>query len=129
MLMNLLVVRALVMINVPSYFGNACPSANQEQVRACLHVNISCFDKYLRVPTPQCRMSNGKFQNLQTSMTEQLIQWGDGHFSTAWEGGAYQISCTSTPHVHYGCFQTTLCGIRDLTRMARNLYWGSKKGS
>ncbi|XP_073362888.1 uncharacterized protein [Aegilops tauschii subsp. strangulata] len=51
----------------------------QEQVRDVLGVTSTVFEEqYLGLPTPEGRMSKGKFQNLQTSLTKRLIQWGDG---------------------------------------------------
>ena len=59
------------------FFGEACPTSVQEHVRDALHVTSLVFEeKYLGLPTPEGRMSKGKFQNLQTSLTKRLVQWG-----------------------------------------------------
>ena len=48
-------------------FGDACPSEEQQKVRAVLNIVTDLFeDKYLGLPTPEGRMSRGKFQNLQS---------------------------------------------------------------
>ena len=55
-------------------FGHACPEAAQDVVRTVLEVTKAEFEeKYLGLPTPEGRMSKGRFQNLQASLTKRLI--------------------------------------------------------
>ena len=55
-------------------FGKACPANVQAEVRSVLNVSSAVFEeKYLGLPTPDGRMSKGRFQNLQMSLTKRLI--------------------------------------------------------
>ena len=55
---------------------------NQQEVRDALNIPSSGFEeRYLGLPTPDGRISQGKFQNLQTQLVKRLIQWGDGHLA------------------------------------------------
>jgi hypothetical protein len=46
-------------------FGNSCPVETRAEVRTVLGVRQETFEaKYLGLPTPEGRMSNGKFQSL-----------------------------------------------------------------
>ena len=55
-------------------FGPSCVVDIQDSIRAVLHTGVSTFEeKYLGLPTPEGRMSKGKFQNLQTSLTKRLV--------------------------------------------------------
>lgn len=45
-------------------FGSACPTNVQDEVRAILGVvNVNFEERYLGLPTPNGRMTKGKFQN------------------------------------------------------------------
>ena len=59
-------------------FGKSCAMDVQERIQSVLHVNVLSFeDKYLGLPTPDGRMSRGKFQNLQSKLLKRIIAWGD----------------------------------------------------
>ena len=71
-------------------FGIACPEDIQEEVRGVLHVTSLVFEeKYLGLPTPEGRMSKGRFQNLQMSLTKRLVQWGRRSPCPTREGDSY----------------------------------------
>jgi hypothetical protein len=63
-------------------FGNSCPVETRAEVRTVLGVRQETFEaKYLGLPTPEGRMSNGKFQSLQNRLARCLVEWDDSHKS------------------------------------------------
>ena len=59
-------------------FGILCPAMMQDVVRDILHIGTVTFEeKYLGLPTPEGRMSRGKFQNMQSRLLKWIIAWGD----------------------------------------------------
>ena len=73
-------------------------------------------------------MSKGKFQNLQTSLTKRLIQWGDGHLAQPRRETLIKFVAQALPTYIMGVFKLPYSVCDDLTRMVRNFYWGSAKG-
>lgn len=64
------------------FFGSCCPQQIQEEVRSILGVTSLYFkEKYLGLPTPDGRMSHGKFQNLQARLAKRMLVWDDGLLS------------------------------------------------
>lgn len=101
----------------------------QEQVREALNVTSLVFEeKYLGLPTPEGRMSKGRFQNLQASLTKRLIQWGDGFLAQPGREALIKSVAQALPTYIMGVFKLPYSVWDDLTRMVRNFYWGSKKG-
>ena len=63
-------------------FGPPCSVEEQEKVRAILCIGTVTFkEKYLGLPTPEGRMSRGKFQNLQARLMKRIIAGGDTSLS------------------------------------------------
>ena len=59
-------------------FGSSCVMDKQEVVRGILNIGTVTFEeKYPGLPTPDGRMSRGKFQNLQSRLMKRIIAWGD----------------------------------------------------
>ena len=111
------------------FFGEACPVLVQEQVRDALQVTSLVFEeKYLGLPTPKGRMSKGKFQNLQTSLTKRLVQWGDGYLAQPGREMLIKSVAQALPTYIMGVFKLPFSVCDDLTRMVRNFYWGAEKG-
>uniref|UniRef100_A0A453CB40 Reverse transcriptase domain-containing protein n=1 Tax=Aegilops tauschii subsp. strangulata TaxID=200361 RepID=A0A453CB40_AEGTS len=110
-------------------FGDACPGLIQEEVRTTLHVTSHFFeDKYLGLPTPEGRMSKSRFQNLQTSLTKRLVQWGDGHLAQPGREVLIKSVAQALPTYIMGVFKVPFSVCDDLTRMVRNFCWGSAEG-
>lgn len=110
-------------------FRTACPSVLQEQVRDVLGVTSMVFEeKYLGLPTPEGRMSKGRFQNLQTRLTKRLMQWGDGFLAQPGREVFIKAVAQALPTYIMGVFKLPFSRCDDLTQMVRNFYWGSKKG-
>lgn len=110
-------------------FGDACPMANQDDVRAVLNITMQVFEeKYLGLPIPEGRMPKGRFQNLQASLTKRLVQWGDGRLAQPGREVLIKSVTHALPTYIMGVFKLPFSVCDDLTRMVRNFYWGSKRG-
>uniref|UniRef100_A0A453EAU8 Reverse transcriptase domain-containing protein n=1 Tax=Aegilops tauschii subsp. strangulata TaxID=200361 RepID=A0A453EAU8_AEGTS len=111
------------------FFGTSCPESVQAEVRLTLQVTSTSFEeRYLGLPTPEGRLSKGRFQSLQTSLTKRLIQWGDGHLAQPGRETLIKSVALSLPTHIMGLFKLPYSLCDDLTRMIRNFYWGSAKG-
>ena len=54
------------------------------EVKQVLGVEQETFEtKYLGLPTPEGRMSSGKFESLQARLGKCLVEWDDNHKSQA----------------------------------------------
>jgi hypothetical protein len=63
-------------------FGNSCPLESRTAVKDALQVTQETFEsKYLGLPTPEGRMSAGKFQSLQAKLAKCLVEWDDSQKS------------------------------------------------
>jgi hypothetical protein len=52
------------------------------EVKHQLQVTQETFEaKYLGLPTPEGRISKGKFQSLQAKLAKCLVEWDDNHKS------------------------------------------------
>ena len=117
------------MINAQYFLGVLAPDTVQAQVRDTLLVTSMAFDeRYLGLPTPAGRMSNGRFQNLQASLTKRLLQWGDGLLAQPGTEVLIKSVAQSLPTYIMGVFKLPFSVCDDLTRMVRNFYWGSAEG-
>jgi hypothetical protein len=89
-------------------FGNSCPVETHVEVRTVLGVTQETFEaKYLGLPTPEGRMSNGKFQSLQNRLARCLVDWCDSHKSQAAKENDKSY-CTSYPGICYECLQIAI---------------------
>jgi hypothetical protein len=110
-------------------FGETCPMEVQNDVRSTLNVSSLTFEeKYLGLPTPDGRMSKGKFHNIQAQLTKRLIMWGDGHLAQAGREVFIKSVAQSLPTYLMGVFKLPFSVCDDLTRLVRNFYWGAKDG-
>jgi len=101
----------------------------QEEVREVLNISSSIFEeKYLGLPTPDGRMSKGRFQNLQMSLTKRLIQWGDGFLAQPGRETLIKSVAQALPTYIMGVFKLPFSACDELTRMVRGFYWGSSNG-
>ena len=67
-------------------------------------------------------MSKGCFQNLQTSLTKRLMQWGDGHLAQPGREVFIKSVAQALPTYIMGVFKVPFSVCDDLTRMVRNFY-------
>jgi hypothetical protein len=64
-------------------FGNSCAANVREEVKGVLQVSQETFEtKYLGLPTPEGRMTKGKFQSLQAKLASYLVEWDDNQHMT-----------------------------------------------
>jgi hypothetical protein len=64
------------------FFGDSCPGPTRVLIKNTLNVVQETFEtKYLGLPTPEGRMSKGKFQSLQSKLAKCLVEWDDNHKS------------------------------------------------
>jgi hypothetical protein len=96
-------------------------------VRVVLHVQKQEFeDKYLGLPTPDGRMTRGKFDDLQAKLMKILMMWGD------MSQGGNEILITAVaqalPTFIMGVFKLPFSLFDDLTRLIREFWWGIEKG-
>lgn len=93
-----------------------------------LHVTSLVFEeKYLGLPTPEGRMSKGRFQNLHMSLTKRLVQWGDGHLAQPGRETLIKSVALALPTYMMGVFKIPFSVYDELTRMVRAFYWGAEK--
>ena len=61
------------------FFGKGSTEDTKEQLKAVIGITSEALgEKYLGLPTPDGRMTKGKFQNLQVKITKRLFSY-DGH--------------------------------------------------
>jgi hypothetical protein len=65
-------------------FGESCPIGRRVEIKAALQITQELFEaKYSGLPTPEGRMSKGRFQSLQAKLAKCLVEWDDNHKSQA----------------------------------------------
>ena len=108
-------------------FGKSCPADAQEGIKAALQVTQVEFEpKYLGLPTPDGRMTRGKFQSIQEKMVKRIVLWGEGS-----QGGKevlIKAVAQALPTFLMGVFKIPDGLCEDLTKMIRNLWWGAAQG-
>lgn len=110
-------------------FSDVCPPETQDEVREALSISIVGFeDKYLGLPTPDGRMSNRRFHNLQAQLIKHLMQWGDGFLAhPGWEVSIKSVA-QALPTYLMGIFKLPYSVCDDLTYLIRSFYWGASEG-
>lgn len=92
------------------------------------HVQHGLRGKVFGAPTPDGRMSKGRFQNLQMSLTKRLIQWGDGFLAQPGREVLIKSVAQALPTYIMGVFKLPFSICDEVTRMVRSFYWGSANG-
>jgi hypothetical protein len=111
------------------FFGESCPSPTRVLVKNALNIVQETFEtKYLWLPTPEGRMSKGKFQSLQSKLAKCLVDWDDNHKSqAAIEILIKAVAQALTVYV-MGVFKLPLGLFDELTKMIRRYWWGRRMG-
>ena len=110
-------------------FGTSCLQEIQDEVKNILHVSRASFEtKYLGLPTPEGRMSKGKFQSLQAKLTKKLMQWGENHLSQGGKEVLIKAVAQAIPTYVMGVFKLPAGLCDDLTRLVQNYWWGAENG-
>ena len=104
-------------------FAESCPADAQEGIKVALQVTQVEFEpKYLGLPTPEGRMTRGKFQSIQEKMVKRIVLWGEGS-----QGGKevlIKAVAQALPTFLMGVFKLPDGLCEDLTKMIRNFWWG-----
>jgi hypothetical protein len=110
-------------------FGDSCPVDQRVQVKNILQVTQGTFEtKYLGLPTPEGRMSRGKFQSLQAKLATCLIDWEDSHKSHAAKEVLIKSIAHAIPVYVMSVFKLPLGLCDELTKMIRRYWWGAENG-
>jgi hypothetical protein len=110
-------------------FGESCPLASRVEVKTMLQVTQETFEtKYLGLPTPEGRMSSGKFQSLQAKLAKCLVEWDDNHISQAAKEILIKAVAQAIPVYVMSVFKLPLGLCDELTKMIRRYWWGAEKG-
>jgi hypothetical protein len=108
-------------------FSIGCGELIQDAVRGILNVQKEEFeDKYLGLPTPDGRMSRGKFEPLQAKLVKQLMMWGD--LSQGGKEILIKVVAQALPTYIMGVFKLPFSLCDDLTRLIRDFWWGVERG-
>jgi hypothetical protein len=110
-------------------FGHACPNPCREELKGLLNVVQEYFEsKYLGLPTPDGRMSSGKFQSLQAKLAKCLVEWDDNHKSQAAKEVLIKAIAQAIPVYVMSVFKLPLGLCDELTAMIRRYWWGAENG-
>lgn len=109
-------------------FGKHCRSGDKDDVVRVLGVqNASFEEKYLGLPTPNRRMSKGRFKNIQEKFTKRFVMWCD-HMARSGRKVLIKSIAQALPTYLMSVFRLPASTCNDLTRMVRNYWWGGEKG-
>lgn len=89
--------------------------------------NVNFEEKYLGLPTPNGRMSKGRFQNIQEKFTKRFVSWCDQMAQSGREVLIKSIA-QALPTYLMSVFRLPATTCDDLTCMIRNYWWGAEKG-
>jgi hypothetical protein len=109
-------------------FGQSSPTAVQNQIKQTLQISNSFEDKYLGFPTPEGRMTKGKFQSLQERLWKRIMLWGEKFLSTGGKEILIKAVLQAMPVYVMGLFKLPESVCEELTKLVRNFWWGAEKG-
>jgi hypothetical protein len=110
-------------------FGKACPQETQNEIKTALMLTQETFEsKYLGLPTPEGRMSSGKFQSLQNRLAKCLVEWDDTNKSQAAKEVLIKAIAQAIPVYVMSVFKLPLGLCDELTKMIRKYWWGAQNG-
>lgn len=110
-------------------FGESCPADTQTAIRNCLQLGNKSFeDKYLGFPTPEERMSKGKFQSLQEKIWKRIIMWGENFLSSGGKEIMLKAVIQAIPVYVMGLFKLSNSVCEDLNKISRSFWWGADRG-
>jgi hypothetical protein len=85
---------------------------NKQQVQEILNVeNITVDEKYLGLPTPECRMKNDKFSSTKERLVKRFTNWAEKNMSIGAKDVLIKSVAQAIPAYIMGVFKlpTTLC--------------------
>jgi hypothetical protein len=105
------------------------PHTRWTEVKEVMNVVQETFvSKYLGLPTPEGRMSSGKFQSLQSKLAKYLVEWDDNHKSQAAKEILIKSIAQAIPVYVMSVFKLPLGLCDELTKMIRRYWWGAENG-
>jgi hypothetical protein len=110
-------------------FGDSCQTGDWDLVKGVLQVTQETFEtKYLGLPTPDGRMSKGKFKSLQEKLIKRLIQWGEVYLSQGGKEVLIKAVAQAIPVYVMGIFKLPFGLLDELTKLIRDFWWGMENG-
>ena len=110
-------------------FGDSCNQETRDEVKQILHVTQETFEsKYLGLPTPEGRMSKGKFKSLQEKLLKRLTQWEENYLSQGGKEVLIKAVAQAIPVYVMGIFKLPFGLLDELTKMIRNFWWDAENG-
>jgi hypothetical protein len=110
-------------------FGESCSLLRRTEIKQQLQVTQETFEtKYLGLPTPEGRISKGKFVSLQAKLARCLVEWDDTHKSQAAKEVLIKAIAQALPVYVMGVFKLPLGLCDELTKMIRRYWWGAENG-
>jgi hypothetical protein len=110
------------------YFGPKCEEDLKAQVKSIMQVCVENFEtKYLGLPTPEGRMSKGKFQSLQGKLAKRIMQ-NANHMAQGGREVWIKAIAQALPTYVMGVYKLPLGLCDDLTRIIRDFWWGEEQG-
>ncbi|KAM0848957.1 hypothetical protein ACQ4PT_054041 [Festuca glaucescens] len=111
-------------------FGESCPTMHRVEIKEALQETQETFEtRYLGLPTPEGRMTKGKFQSLQAKLAKYLVEWDDNqHMSQAAKEILIKEIAQALPVYVIGVFKLPAGLCDKLTRMICRFWWGAEKG-
>jgi hypothetical protein len=106
-------------------FSENCPDVIQEEVRQVLQVTRESFeDRYLGYPTPEGRMSKGKFQPLKDRLSKKLNNWVEKLMSMGAKDELIKSVAQAIPIHVMSIFKLPAGFHEDYMKLVRNFWWG-----
>lgn len=110
-------------------FSSATPAEVQNSISNTLQLtNVSFENKYLGFPTPEGRLSKGKFQRLQERIWKRIMMWGENFLSAGGKEIMLKAVIQAMSVYVMGVFKLPDSVCDDLNRLSCNFWWGAEKG-
>jgi hypothetical protein len=109
-------------------WSNPCGEDVKEQVKSTLQVTVENFEtKYLGLPTPEGRMSKGKFQSLQGKLAKRIMQI-ENHMAQGGKEVFIKAVAQALPTYVMGVYKLPFGLCDDLAKIIRDFWWGAENG-
>jgi hypothetical protein len=111
------------------YFGPVCDDDMKVQVMDTLQIVEQHFEtKYLGLPTPNGRMTKGKFQSLQGKLAKIFMQVEENQMAQGGREVLIKAVGQSLATYVMGVYKLPFGPCDDLEKIIRNFWWGTEKG-
>jgi hypothetical protein len=111
------------------YFGPVCDDDMKVQVMDTLQIVEQHFEtKYLGLPTPEGRMTKGKFQSLQGKLAKRFMQVEENQMAQGGREVLIKAVGQSLATYVMGVYKLPFGLCDDMEKIIRNFWWGTEKG-